>query len=173
MLKCFDKITTLYFWILNGIFHTLDKKKCIYILSKIFVPSFLFEMTLCQNFAYSLAIKWRSPRPFNDHERFLETTWEYSDDYVRKDVTKTFECFKDVKLLHLNLPIFKKILWGEGIDKMSMEKFYDFILVSIFTVLHSNVRIYIILMLKMTEKRDLRQCIPVIPLNGCLNLPPC
>lgn len=152
MLKCFDKITTLYFWILNGTFHTLDKKKCIYILSKIFVPSFLFEMTICQNFAHSLAIKWRSPRPFNYHERFLETIWEYPDDYVRKDVTKTFECFKDVKLLHLNLPIFLKILWGEGIDKMSMEKFYDFILVSISTVLHSKVRIYIIQMLNMTEK---------------------
>lgn len=150
------------------------KKKCIYILSKNFVPSFLFEMTLCQNFAHSLAIKWRSPRPFNYHERFLETIWEYPDDYVRKDVTKTFECFKDVKLLHLNLPIFKKILWGEGIDKMSMEKFYDFILVSISTVLHSKVRIYIYNSnVKYDRKRDLRQCISVIPLNGCLNLPPC
>lgn len=67
-------------------------------------------------------------------------------------MTKTFECFKDVILLHLNLPIFKKILWGGGIDKMSMEKFYDFILVSISTVLHSKVRIYIIQMLNMTEK---------------------
>lgn len=66
-------------------------------------------------------------------------------------MTKTFECFKDVKLLHLNLPIFKKILWGEGIDKMSMEKFYDFILVSISTVLHSKVCIYMIKLLKMTE----------------------
>lgn len=66
-------------------------------------------------------------------------------------MTKTFECFKDVKLLHLNLPIFKKILWGEGIDKMSMEKFYDFILVLISTVFHSKVCIYMIKLLKMTE----------------------
>lgn len=66
------------------------------------------------------------------------------DDYVRKDVMKIFECFKDVKLFYLNFLIFKKIFWGEGIDKMLMEKFYDFIFVLIFIVFYLKVCIYII-----------------------------
>lgn len=69
---------------------------------------------------------------------------------------KIFECFKDVKLFYLNFLIFKKIFWGEGIDKnVNGEVLWFYFCIDFYCFLFKGMYIYN-LNVKYDRKRDLR-----------------
>lgn len=85
------------------------EKKCIYILFKILVPSFLFEMILRQTLFIRLLHVQNEE--VQDHvegsefkQRFLETTLENPNDNVRKYVMKTFKCIKRCQIASFKIP---------------------------------------------------------------------